>query len=240
VDGGSNRLVEGGEFGTYFLPQHAGIDPKTGNELIYEVDQPYLSQTGISRLTGNVLDGTLGTNLNNHRVLITGKTPLPKFYGGLSNTFAYKGLDLSVLFYFQYGNFILDEGERSQSYPGEQQSLRANMKDALTDNTIPLVYASPMAGVNTTRFLHDGSFVRLRNLQFGYAIAQRVSRKFGIKNMRVFIAGQNVLTFTRFPGWDPEVFTTGGNNQQANIGPGNTNYNLPQVKTWLGGINVNF
>ncbi|HZG24500.1 MAG TPA: hypothetical protein VEZ17_07965, partial [Chitinophagaceae bacterium] len=83
-------------------------------------------------------------------------------------------------------------------------------------------------------------FVRLRNLQFGYDIAQRVSRKFGIKNMRVFIAGQNVLTFTRFPGWDPEVFTTGGNNQQANIGPGNTNYNLPQVKTWLGGINVNF
>ncbi len=240
VDGGSNRLVEGGVFGAFFLPLHAGVDTKTGNEMIYEVDQPYLSQTGIARLTGNVLDATLGTNLNNHRMLIPDKTPLPKFYGGLTNSFAYKSLELTVVFYFQYGNFILDQGERSQSYPSEQQSLRATMKDALVDNTIPLVYGSPMAGTNTTRFLHDGSFIRLRNLQLGYALPVKFSKKFGIKNMRVFAAAQNLLTFTKFPGWDPEVFTTGGSNQQANIGPGNTSYNLPQVKTLLGGINISF
>ncbi len=240
VDGGNNRLVEGGAFGAYFLPVYAGVDTKTGNELIYEVDQPYLSQTGIARLTGNVIDATLGTNLNNHRMLITDKTPLPRFYGGLSNSFTYKGLELTVLFYFQYGNFLLDEGERNQSYPSEQQSLRANLKDALTDNTIPLVYGSPMAGINTTRFLHDCSFIRLRNLQLGYSIPSKFSRKYGIKNMRLFVAGQNLLTFTKFPGWDPEVFTTGGSDQQANIGPGTTSYNLPQVKTLMGGININF
>ena len=240
VDGGSNRLVEGGVFGAYFLPVHAGVDTKTGNELIYEVDQPYLSQTGIARLTGNVLDATLGSNYNNHRMLITGKTPLPKFYGGLTNTFSYKGIDLSALFYFQYGNFILDEGERSQSYPGEQQSLRAGMKNALTDNTIPLVYNSPLAGINTTRFLRDGSFIRLRNLQLGYTIRPQLSKRYGIRNMRLFVAGQNLLTITKFPGWDPEVYTTGGSDQRANIGPGITSYNLPQVRTLLAGINVNF
>ncbi len=240
VDGGSNRLVEGGVFGAFFLPVYAGVDTKTGNELIYEVDQPYLSQTGISRLSGNVLDATLGTNLNNHRMLITDKTPLPDFYGGLSNSFTYKGLELTALFYYQYGNYILDEGERNQSYPGEQQSLRENVKEALTNNTLPLVYASPAAGLNTTRFLRDGSFIRLRNLQLGYSIPTQFSRRYGIKSMRLFVAGQNLWTITKFPGWDPEVFTTGGLNQTANIGSGNTNYNLPQVKTLLAGININF
>lgn len=242
VDGGSNRLVEGGAFGAYFLPIYAGVDTKTGNELIYEVDQPYLSQTGIARLTGNVLDGTLTNNLNNHRMVIQDKTPLPKYYGGLSNTFSYKGIELTALFYFQYGNYILDEGERSQSYPGEQQSLRESVKNALTDNTIPLTYNSglPIAGTNTTRFLHDGSFIRLRNLQIGYAIPAQLSKRYGIKNMRLFVSGQNLLTFTKFPGWDPEVFTTGGDVQRSNIGPGNTSYNLPQVRTLLAGININF
>ncbi|MBC8033386.1 MAG: SusC/RagA family TonB-linked outer membrane protein, partial [Chitinophagaceae bacterium] len=240
VDGGSNRLVEGGTFGAYFLPIYAGIDTKTGTELIYEVDQPYLSQTGIARLTGNVLDAAQSQNLNNHRMLIEDKTPLPDFYGGLTNTFSYKGIELSALFYFQYGNYILDEGERNQSYPSEQQSLRADMKNALTDNTIPLVYASPLAGVNTTRFLRDGSFIRLRNLQLGYNFPSKLSTRYGIKNMRIYVAAQNLLTFTKFPGWDPEVFTTGGADQRANIGPGITSYNLPQVRTLLAGININF
>lgn len=243
VDGGNNRLVEGGTFGAYFLPVYAGVDPKTGNELIYEVDQPYLSQTGIARLTGNLLDATLATSsLANNRMLIKDKTPLPKFYGGLTNTFAYKGFELTGLIYFQYGNYILDEGERNQSYPAEQQSLRATMKNALTDPTIPLSYNSGLtiASTNTTRFLRDGSFMRLRNLQFGYTIPNRISKKYGVKNMRLFIAGQNLVTITKFPGWDPEVFTTGASNQTSNIGPGSTLYNLPQVKTLLAGINVNF
>jgi hypothetical protein len=111
--------------------------------------------------------------------------------------------------------------------------------DGLVSN-FPLVYDSPLAGTNTTRFLHDGSFIRLRNLQLGYTLPTNWSGKIGSQNLRFYVAGQNLLTFTRFPGWDPEVFSAGGNTTRANLGPGITRYDLPQVRTLLVGINIGF
>jgi hypothetical protein len=241
-------LVEGGVFGAYFLPIWAGVDPETGNELIYEVDQVHLDATGETRLTGNVIDAVLlansGGNLNNHRMLIKNKSPHPDFTGGLSNTFTFKGFDLTALFYFQVGNYLLDEGEREQSYPAQQQSLRASVKDGLEAtagnfNNTPLLYESPLKGANTTRFLQDGSFARLRNLQFGYTLPNTLTQRIKVKNMRVYVAGQNLLTITKFKGWDPEVFRA-GDNTTANLGPGITRYDLPQLKTFLGGISIGF
>ena len=244
---GDVKLTEGGNFGTYFLPVWAGVDPTTGTELIYEVDQVYLAETGIARLTGGVLDAEeLGGNINNHRMILEDKTSLPDFFGGFNNSFSYKGLSLDVLFYFQYGNYILDQGERSQSYPGEQQSLRANMKEGLDlpegqfSQNNPLLYNSNISGVNTTRFLHDASFIRLRNVQLSYTIPQVLTSKIGVSNLRVYASGQNLLTFTKFDGWDPEVFNAGGDQQRANAGPGSIGYNLPQVKTVLLGVNIGF
>lgn len=123
LDAGSTRLIEGGVVGAYFLPIWAGVDPVTGNELIYALDQLHLNQTGLTRLTGNVLDATLlGGGTNNHPRVIEDKSPHPTFFGGLSTTLVYKGLDFTFLFYFQAGNWILDEGERSQSYPASSRA----------------------------------------------------------------------------------------------------------------------
>ena len=245
---GSVQLVEGGNFGSYFLPISAGVDPTTGNELIKEVDQVYLEETGIARLTGNVLDAeVLGGDINNHRMVLQDKTAIPDFFGGLNNSFTYKGLSLDILFYFQFGNYILDTGERVQSYPGEQRSLRSNMINGLDlpqgefSQTDPLIYDSRISGINTTRFLHDGSFVRLRNVKLGYDFRNLLlNSESTISNITVYVSGQNLLTFTRFPGWDPEVFNGGGNSQQANAGPGTIGFNLPQVRTVLVGVNIGF
>lgn len=246
---GDVQLVEGGNFGSYFLPIWAGVDPTTGNELIKEVDQVYLQETGIARLTGNVLDAeALGEgNLNNHRMVLQDKTAVPDFFGGFNNSFNYKGLSLDVLFYFQFGNYILDQGERQQSYPGEQRSLRGNMIEGLGlpfgefSQTDPLNYESRISGANTTRFLHDASFVRLRNLRLGYDFRDLLLGPEGrIPNLNVYISGQNLLTFTKFPGWDPEVFSGGGDQQRSNAGPGSIGFNLPQARTIAIGLNIGF
>lgn len=244
---GDVRMTEGSAFGAYYLPIWAGVDPTTGNELVYEVDQVYLQETGIARLTGGVLDAEeLGGNINRHRMILEDKTAVPEFFGGLSNTFTYKGLNLDVLFYYQYGNYILDNGERAQSYPREQQSLRANLGNALDlpagefSQSTPLSYNSSIREVNTTRFLHDASFIRLRNIRLGYDIPVDLISRLGVSRLQIYASGQNLLTFTKFPGWDPEVFSAGGDQQRANASPGSIGYSLPQVKTFLVGLNVRF
>ena len=245
---GDVQLVEGGNFGSYFLPIWAGVDPTTGNELIREVDQAYLQETGIARLTGNVLDAeALGGDINRHRMVLQDKTAVPDFFGGFNNTFNYKGLSLDVLFYFQFGNYILDQGERAQSYPGEQQSLRGNMINGLSlpvgefSQTDPLIYNSRISGVNTTRFLHDASFVRLRNVRLGYDFRDMLlGANSKVPNLNVYVSGQNLLTFTKFPGWDPEVFNGGGDQQRANAGPGSIGFNLPQARTIAIGVSIGF
>jgi len=245
---GDVQLVEGGNFGSYFLPVWAGVDPTTGNELIKEVDQAFLQETGIARLTGNVLDAEeLGGDINRHRMVLQDKTAIPDFFGGLNNTFNYKGISLDILFYFQFGNYVLDQGERAQSYPGEQSSLRRNMIEGVDlplgqfSQTNPLNYESRISGINTTRFLHDASFVRLRNVRLGYDFRNlRLKSDSKIPNLNVYISGQNLLTFTKFPGWDPEVFTGGGDQQRANAGPGSIGFLLPQARTIAIGINIGF
>lgn len=257
LDAGTNRLAVGQPIGVYTLPVWAGVDPNTGNELIYEVDQTIRSNTGQTELTGNVIDGTLlGDNLNfvnNNRVVLTDKTPYPKFFGGFTNTFGYKGFDLSTLVYFQYGNWIYDQGERQQSYLTSvaqngyaPQALRATMANAWSADgnptaQVPLQLNSNLRGVETTRFLHDGSFIRLRNVQLGYTLPAGISNRLRVRSLRVYVAGQNLLTHTRFPGWDPEVVSNGGlSDQNANIRPGITAYDLPQVRTLMGGVNLGF
>ena len=102
---GDVRLVEGEPYGAFFLPVYAGTDPETGDEFIYAVDQEFLTTTGIARSTDTLVNaGTPGLNPGNQRQLLTDRTTQPDFYGGFSNTFAYKGFDLNVLLYFQVGN----------------------------------------------------------------------------------------------------------------------------------------
>ncbi len=244
---GNVRLVEGGNFGAYYLPIWAGVDPVTGNELIYEVDQEYQDETGIARLTGNVLDAeALGGDIGRHRMILEDKTAMPDFFGGLTNSFQYRGFALDVLFYFQSGNYVLDEGEMDQSYPGEQQSLRAGLRDGLNvpvgefSSTAPLIYESEIRGNATTRFLHDASFIRLRNVRLSYDFPNLINPRFGVSGLQIYATGQNLLTFTKFPGWDPEVFNGDGDQQRANAGPGTIGYALPQVRTMLLGITVRF
>jgi TonB-linked SusC/RagA family outer membrane protein len=228
----SSILVEGQEFGSFFLPIYAGIDPVTGAELIYEVNQTKLTNEGVYELTNNLIDATNNPSLvAANKFLITDKSPFPKFFGGLGTTLTYKGFDLNVLFYFQSGNWIYDANEFYTSYPGEGKQLRASVLD---NKNISFIYGSN--ALQSTRFLHDGSFVRLRNLQLGYNIPRSFTDRVKIKNMRIYASAQNLFTWTKFKGWDPEVFR--GGSTDSNVSPGIAEYQLPQVKTIQFGIKL--
>ena len=249
VINGPSIATPGYPLGNYFMTQFAGFDPNTGNELFYERDRVAFANNGSTVRTGNVYDGTIANNSGNNQFIIEGKTPYPTLFGGITNSFQFKQFDFNFLFYYQFGNWIYDQGERTQSYATTGQVLRANVPGigdlrselARNEGAYRMQWNSNARGVESTRFLHDGSFVRLKNVQFGYNLPSAAAKKIKLRSARIYVTGQNLLTFTKFNGWDPEVFRNGGGDGSvATLSPGVTNNDLPQVRTFLVGLNVGF
>jgi len=242
IEKGVNRVYVGHPLALYFLPLWAGVNPTTGHEQIYEVTGPENNR----QKTGTVLDAELMdlTTYNKQRVLITNKTPYPKFYGGVTNTFNYKNWELSVLFSFQAGNWFYHTGLRQGSYVStyDVQNKYSSLKDYWTPENptgaVPLLYNSQMATRENSRYLVDGSFLRLRNLTLYYSLPKKLASKIASNSIRLQLQAQNLLTFTHFKNGDPEI-SMGASGADANISPGNVGSNFGIMSLSVG-ANIQF
>lgn len=255
----------GGQVSTFYLPQWAGIDPQTGQELIYKAERDANGNlTG--KLTDQVFRPERVGQLDSNRVPFFHRPIQPKYFGGISNSFKYKGFDLSVLLTFQAGNWILDAGQLRQSYITGTNNLRSDAMEAWKTpgdiTNYPLLYYNNAVGVvqpdrnavafgsthtndplrfrTTSRFLQDGSFLRVKTVSFGYNLPTEWLKRYKLSTMRVYVNAQNLFTFTRYPGWDPEVVANLQSNQERNLQQGRTDLDFPQIKTITVGFNVGF
>ncbi len=222
--------------GTYYLAQYAGVDPANGQELIYTRDT-----------NGNkvAVPATSAAQIDAARVAQNDKPSAPKFFGGLNNSVSYKNFDLGVLMTFSYGNYLLDEGERDLSYLRGSNNLRETALNRWTvqqpDTDFPrLIYNDPIAGSNTTRFLHDASYLRVKNVTLGYSFKSLMKKVKFLKEARLFVSAQNLFTITKYKGWDPEAVGNYNSALNRNLNQGITYMDLPQVKTFAAGLNLNF
>ncbi|HEV3414732.1 MAG TPA: TonB-dependent receptor [Puia sp.] len=167
----------------------------------------------------------------------------PKYYGGLTNTFSYKGFDLTVFFQFNEGNKIFNENrvfaEGMNSLFGQYATTAKRWEPTDTNTTMPrAVFGDPNgnAALNSTRFLEDGSYIRLKNLIFAYNLPAAVASKVKMRSIKVFFQGTNLKTWTKYSGFDPEVSTFPGNNTAQ----GTDFLTYPQAKSWTFGLNLGF
>ncbi|MBI4646094.1 MAG: hypothetical protein HY738_05715 [Bacteroidia bacterium] len=175
--------------------------------------------------------------------------PLPKFVGGITNTFSYRNFDLSFLFSFISGSTIYDDQAKKQIGMWKTDSQRPEILNAWTpensDSDIPALskYGADATSpyVNSDRFLYDGSFIRLKSLSLGYSVSKELCKKLHLNNLRIYIAGTNLLTFTKYPGWDPEVLRdTSPRDPDSNISFAAPSYATPQARVFNAGIQVEF
>lgn len=232
IEGGLNnmsRAVEGQPLGTYFTAEYAGVDPANGNALWYK----------------NATEGnreTTSTYSQATRVVVG--SPLPDWIGGVTNTFSYKGFELSVLFSAVIGNELNFYGV------GRFSSANARFEDNQTvDQLAAWTPENPNTNVPearlffnngaqpSSRFIQDGSFVRLRNATLSYNFPKSLTSKAKIQSLRLFVTGQNLLTWTNYIGWDPEV---NADDIVTNIAQGYDFYTAPQPRTILAGFNIGF
>jgi TonB-linked SusC/RagA family outer membrane protein len=166
----------------------------------------------------------------------------PDFYGGLTNSISAYGFDLTFFFQFTYGNLIQNHtrvfGEGMNSIFGQQASTRNRWTPNNTDTDMPrAVYGDPNNNRrNSDRWLDDGSYIRLKNISLGYNIPKNILDKVGMRSAKVYVSGQNLLTFTKYPGFDPEVSSFG----ETNTAPGTDFLTFPQPRTVLFGLNLGF
>ena len=163
---------------------------------------------------------------------ILDKSALPKLNVGFTSNLSYKKFDAAVSFYGAFGNYIYNNTSNALFYKGafpvrNVTSEVANSTQLASDPNSP-----------STKYLEKGDFLRLGNLTFGYTFTGAILEKAKIKSARFFVNGQNLLLFTNYSGFDPEVNVNKSFNGVPSMGMDYIAY--PKAKTFSVGLNVNF
>jgi TonB-linked SusC/RagA family outer membrane protein len=229
-------LRQGYAINSFQLYKQLYVDKQTGNAVYDDVNKDGLITSADRQIVGNAL---------------------PKYTGGLTNTITYKDFDFNFFFYFQQGNKIMNMNDFFMVHGGTQSNIgflprqldrwtqvgqETDIPRMTTYSADPTVnggsannYGGNVASLSS-RYLEDGSFIRLKNVTLGYTIPSLVSNKWGISRARIYVSGSNLLTFTHYTGLDPEVNSQGGNQNTA----GYDWATVPQPRTIQAGVSVTF
>ncbi len=228
-----NRAQEGEPLGVFVGPEYAGVNAANGDAIYY---------LNTKKADGS-RDRTTTNNYNAAEFVPLGN-PSPKFIGGVTNTFSYKGIDLNVLFNGQFGNYIYNGGGKFQSANGDffDNQTTDQLNRWRKPGDVTNVPQARLFGANGTgessRYLSKGDFVRLRTITLGYSLPTALVNRAKLNRVRLYVTGQNLLTFTNYNGWDPEVNSDAYSGNAVNIGV--DFYSAPQPRTIIGGLQIGF
>jgi TonB-linked SusC/RagA family outer membrane protein len=213
---GGNRVEVGQPIGIFYGYNCLGVDPTTGN-LIYED----INNDGIITSEDRTKIGD----------------PNPDFTMGFTNVFSYKSFELSVFLHAVYGNDIFNATLiYLESGTGEDNQTTRMIGRWKKPGDITQF---PKAGdsYKSSRFIEDGSFLRVKNITLSYNFNKKWIKYVGMKSARIYASIQNLYTFTNYFGMDPEVNYYGGS---SNIIIGTDFFTYPQSRTILIGLNFIF
>ena len=218
----------------FYMPVWLGVDQQTGSPLWQKVTKDANGNTTATEATSSYADATLQEV----------GSALPKYQGGLTNTITYKNIWLSINAYFLYGNkvysndlrFVMNDGNEpyyNQIVLPSNYSIWTKPGDIATN-------PSPQNAANSTevstRYLKDGSFLSMRNITLGYNLPQSFAKHLGLNGITVSASADNVYTFTKFLGQDPQTTIQ----QDIYTTPGVSDFKYPNNHQYILNINVKF
>jgi hypothetical protein len=169
--------------------------------------------------------------------------PHPKFTYGFTNNFKYKNVDLSIFLQGSYGNDVMNLTKRAGTTNAslyDNQLVEAldyySPTNTASNNPRPIANSSNNNLLISDRYVEDGSYLRIQNVTLGYSLPQDVISKYKISRLRLYGSAQNLYTFTKYSGYDPEI---GSFNQNVLLS-GIDNGRYPVARTFLVGLNLEF
>ena len=204
------------------------------------------------------VDGSEDNKITENAKTVIGNA-YPKFYGGINNTFTYKDFDLSIFLTYSFGNDVfnatkltntktalqnknvLDIANSSNRWvvvnkKGELITDPQEMADINKGKTVAAVYDNEIGDTYIHSWaVEDGSYLKLSNITLGYTFPRKMLSKIGISKLRLYATGSNLLTWTKYSGFDPEVSTMG-----SGLTPGVDFGAYPKSRSFVFGINLAF
>ena len=227
---GSYYYGEGLPLYTYLMPSYAGVDRNTGESLWY---------MDVLDDEGNVVDRTVTDSYSEATDYLC-DDPTPKLYGGFGTSLSFHGFDVSASFTYSIGGLVYDSGYASLVSPPIATSTGHNYhKDVLKyawtpenpDTDFPRwQYGDQYTASMSDRFLVPASYLNFQNAQIGYTIPGRVTSKFHVSRLRIYVACDNIVYWSYRHGLDPRYSFTGATNNSVNS----------PVRTLTGGVNITF
>lgn len=197
---GTKKLSEGHSIYEFWLREYAGVDPEDGSALYYK---------DIEDGNGNVTGRETTKDQNAAGYYYMGDA-IPDLYGGFTNSFSYKGFDLSVFFSYQIGGKMYDSNYASLMHPGSFGThWSADIKNRwqkpgdITD--VPRLQNSyPAANAASSRWLVNASYLALKNVTLSYTLPKPIQNKLDMKGCKVFLTGDNLFLLCKRKGMDPQ------------------------------------
>lgn len=226
---GTSFLGEGLPLHTFYMYKYAGVDPDTGNPLWYK---------DIKDENGKVIGKEKTGEYSSATQYLCGN-PTPKLYGGFGTSLNFYGFDLSVAFTYSIGGLAYDSGYASYMSSPTQANAGTNFhKDILRSWTptnrntdIPKhQYNEQYTAASSDRFLTDASYLNFQNAQIGYTFPGKITKKLMLNRLRIYLACDNIIYWSRRLGFDPRQSFTGATSNALNS----------PVRTVSGGINITF
>jgi hypothetical protein len=212
------RLQQGKPLYSYWLYKQLYVDPQTGDAVFEDVNKDGKITADDRQIVGNTW---------------------PKFFGGFTNNLSYKNFDLTIFFTYSLGNEIWNHnrmlGETGGTLDANRVLLASQLDRWTTPGQItdtPRLTADNYSRQENSRFLEDGSFLRLRSLTLGYTLPKELANKLRIQKLRAYFTGTNLLLFTKYTGSDPESNLGTANIQGYDYGT------PPQPRTIQFGLNL--
>lgn len=244
-----NRSEVGRSVGDFYVIRTDGIFQSIDEVYAYSVDteDPNTGAISTQLIQPNAQPGDIRyKDLNSDGIIndldreYVG-SPFPKYEGGLNFSASYNNFDFSLFFYGVYGNqifnnmrFWLERMDEPSNYPSGLQPWTFENHS----NTTPRAYIGPNdnAKANTDRWIEDGSYIRLKNIQLGYNVPVKMlfDKLETFDRCRVYVSAENLFTMTNYSGYDPEI--SGG----SVFGKGIDNGHFPPVRTFRFGLNLSF
>lgn len=178
-------------------------------------------------------DGVIDFSGDSDKTLIG--SAIPDVTMGLNLSVSYKGIDLSTMLYGSFGNDILRNFERQTPLANLLAYKKERWTGEGSTNEHPRLTTGPNRNnVISEYYVEDGSYVRVKNLQIGYTLPSAITEKIGVTRYRIYFAANNLLTFTKYRGFDPDIGS--GSPLDAGIDYGF----YPQARSFMFGMNLNF
>lgn len=168
--------------------------------------------------------------------------PTPAWNFSMNNSFAYRNFDLQIFLQGVAGNDIYNANrvtlEGMYTIRNQTTKVLDRWTGEGTSNSVPrAIYSDPNKNTRTSnRFIEDGSYLRLKNVTLGYTLPESLIKKAYIRNVRIYMSAQNLLTLTKYSGFDPEV--AAGSDGEKSFGVDKSSY--PLTRTVSFGVDIKF